>query len=212
VLIALTAAATTGLAPWISDLWSEHDKSVESSRIEKTRQADEKTALVRQIGVASGLFLVNAETLDLSSKPHLLDDSFQKFEQSSFDISSQLAAYEPGSKAATRWGAFDYSIRNAYNLLIAQSTKARSMWIYRLSGYFRRPANIIDGLCGESGAGPYDDARRTLVLQFQHREADVLSAVIAYPKEISPTPKGTTPDQAACSHVKTSKSPHATQH
>jgi hypothetical protein len=178
VLLILTALLTGLLVPWITSRWERRDKAVEARRAENAKELEVETALVRQIGVSSARFLAAAETADFVNQPRALDSAYRDFEQASFDIGSQLAAYFPSSRLSRTWGDFAYSIRNAYNLLVARPGRARNLWLSRLTGYFHVAPINLDGLCfpAENDFHPRD--LRKLVLRFQEREAVVVTSVV----------------------------------
>jgi hypothetical protein len=178
VLLALTAALTGLLAPWITSRWEQRDKAVEIRRIENEKELEVKTSLVRQIGVSSARFLAAAETTDLANQPRGLDRAYREFEESAFDIGSQLAAYFPNSALPKTWADFAYSARNAYNILVARPGRKRNLWLARLSGYFGVAPITLDGLCFPAGEDVYTGSLRKLVLRFQQREAIVVAGVV----------------------------------
>jgi len=189
VLLILTALLTGLLVPLVTRQWERHDKAVEARRADNARELEVrraenakelevKTALVRQIGVSSARFLAAAETADFVNRPRALDNAYREFEEASFDIGSQLAAYFPSSMLSRRWGDFAYSIRNAYNILVARPGRARNLWLSRLSGYFRVAPINLDGLCFPAENDVHATDLRKLVLRFQEREAVVVASVV----------------------------------
>lgn len=176
-LLALTAALTGLLVPWITSRWEQRDKAVEARRLAEEKELETKTALVLQIGTTSARFLAAAETVDLRNQPRALDTPYRAFQESSFAIGSQLAAYFPNSELSQTWADYAYSIRNAYNLLIAEP-KARNLWLARLSGYLDISPTVIDGLCFDARDASFAGGLRTLVRQLQEREAIVVADVV----------------------------------
>lgn len=176
-LLALTAALTGLLVPWITSRWEERDKAVEARRLADERELEVKASLVRQIGTTSARFLAAAETADLVNQPRALDAAYRGFQESSFDIGSQLAAYFPGSQLPKTWRDYAYSVRNAYNLLVARPER-RNLWLARLSGYFEISPTVIDGLCFHARDATFAGGLRNLVREFQQREAIVVADVV----------------------------------
>jgi hypothetical protein len=179
VLLLLTACVTAGLVPWITNRWEQRDKAVEAVRVQKEKELDVKTALVRQMGVSSARFLADVETLDPTRAPGGLNAAYSAFEQASFDIRSQLAAYFPESALPRRWDDFAYSIRNTYTLLRARPGRERNPSLVLLSQAFKIPPVTIDGLCFAAGEPDYVEDLGELIVRFAKREAFLVRAVIA---------------------------------
>jgi hypothetical protein len=156
---------------------------VETRRQENATALAVKTALVRQIGVSTAHFLSNAETLVLKGQRWKLADPFRAFEEPSFDIGSQLAAYFPDASAGREWQSFtSYGVRNAYYLLLLSPTgPSRDRWIARLSGYLGIGTDALAGLCFPEGDGRYEGGRRVLARQLQDREGAITADVVATP-------------------------------
>jgi hypothetical protein len=194
-LIALTALLTGLLAPWITSRWEARDKRVEAHAVAAERELEVKSAIVDHIGTASASFLSAIEVGAIHSDAPDARVEYRALKKASLEIGSQLAAYLPQSLPVTRWRDYTYSLRNAYILLTSPAGRTRSRWLNNLNRFFDVPPKHFAGLClnGEqtNRAARFARDLRALVLAFEKREEEVVSAVAASMTVLTGTP---TPD------------------